>query len=151
MSTPSSDIGFCCEQVILEILSTNAQLSALNPVHEDADTDVTNARIVIQAMHVYPEAPNQLVASKNVRRVEMQVMIRHSMGQSTASDLYAAFGVMCKILENMDPTIYGTLPSMANFNYLCSTPALENEREKEENRRKMTKTLNFLATLKNTS
>lgn len=151
MSNPISDIGWCTEQVILEMLSTNPQLAALNPVHEDADTDVTNARIVIQAMHVYPEAPNQLVASKNVRRVEMQVMIRHSLGQSTAADLYAAFGVMCKILENIDVSLYPGLPSFTNFNYLCVTPALENEREKEENRRKMIKTLNFLATLKVTS
>lgn len=151
MSTPSSDLGWCTEQVILEILSTNAQLSALNPVHEDADTDVTNARIVIQAMHVYPEAPNQLVASKNVRRVEMQIMIRHSLGQQTASDLYAAFGVMCKMLENMDVSLYPGLPSFQYFDYLCYTPARENEREKEENRRKMIQTLNFLATLKNTS
>lgn len=149
MSIPTTDIGWCCEQALIEILSTNAQLSALNIVHEDADTDATKNRIVVNAQHVYPEAPNQINAEKNVRRVEMQVMIRQSLGQGIASDLYAAYGTMCQILENTDPSLYGTLPSMTQFLYLCVTPALENEREKEENRRKLLKTLNFLAILIN--
>ncbi len=147
MSQPTSDIGFCCEQVIIEVLSTNAQLAALNPVHEDVDTDMTNNRIVAQAMHVYPEAPNQINPEKNIRRVEMQIMIRQAMGQSTANQLYAAYGTMCQLLENMDVNELGSLPSFALFKYLCFTPALENERQKEENRRKMIKTLNFLAIL----
>lgn len=142
----SSDIGWCAEQVIIEILSANASLSALKPTHADDDTDVTNNRIVAEAMHVYMEAPNQLVAAKNVRRVEMRVMIRQAMGQSTAPELYNSFGTMCRLLE--DTTGFAG-PSLAYFAFLVITPALENEREREENRRKMIKSLNFLAILAN--
>lgn len=142
----SSDVGWCCEQVVIEILSANVILSALRPTHADDDTDVTNNRIVAEAVHVYMEAPNQLVATKNVRRVEMRVSIRQAMGQMSAPDLYNAYGAMCRALE--DTTGFAG-PSLAYFTYLVITPALENEREREENRRKMTKTLNFLAILAN--
>lgn len=146
---PNSDIGWNCEQALIEILSTNSELAALAPTHEDVDTDIDKTRIIVKADRVLPEAPNPRNPQLNVRRIQMRVMIRVGMGQMTADALYANFGTLCQIMENMDGATYGQLPSMKAFSYLQPTLALENEREKEDNRRKMVKTLDFLAILKN--
>lgn len=146
---PITDIGWNCEQALVEILSTNPVLAALGVIHEDADKDVTVTRIVIQAMHVQPEAPNPRNPALNVRKVSMTCMIRQSLGTGTANDLYSTFGTLCQIIENLNSPQYGALPGMSAFLYLQPTVALENEREKSDNRRKMIKTIDFLAILKN--
>jgi hypothetical protein len=144
------DIGFCCEKVLIQILSQTPSLGALAPKHADEDTDSQNARIVVKAEAVYPEAPNPRDPQRNVRRIEMRAQIRASLGQMTAPALHAAYGEMCQIIENMDGPTYAAIPALALFTYLVPKLDLENSRENDEQRRRLMKTFSFLAILKNT-
>lgn len=149
MSLPQQDIGWCCEEALIQILNQTPALLALKPTHADADTDTENIRITIKAERIMPEAPNPRSQQLNVRRVEMKVMIRASLGQMIAPDLYANYGIMCQVLENMDGPTYAAIPALLYFSYLVPTLNLENERDKDDNRRKMIKNITFLAILRN--
>jgi hypothetical protein len=145
--TPTTEIGFNAEQVLIEILSTIPQLFALTPVHEDADMDNTKNRIVVQCEERLEESPNYLVPTQTVYRLKMKVMVRAALGQSSAGDLYSAFGTICDTLENINGPSFSTLPSIAKFTMLVFAPGQESTREKEENRRKMTKALDLVGYL----
>lgn len=145
----NTDIGWNCEEVVIQILNQTASLKSLNPVHEDSDNDIDSRRIIVQAEKVDNEAPNANNEQLSVKRVYMKVLIRSGLGQMSANDLYSNFGTMCGVLENMGQPIYNSLPALANFSYLVLTPDLGTDREKEDNRRKMTKNFEFLAILKN--
>lgn len=144
------DIGYCCEKVLIQILSQTPALQVLNPRHADEDTPTDATRIVIKAEGVYPEAPNPRDPQRNVRRVEIRAQIRASLGQMTAPDIHSAYGLMCQVIENMDGSIYSNIPALNLFTFLVPKVDLENSRENDEQRRKLMKTFSFLAILKNT-
>lgn len=148
MSQSSLDIGWCVEEMLIQILSQTPALLALNPTHQDADVDTENVRIVVKAERVLREAANPRNPQLNVRKVEMRIQIRASLGQIEAPQLYSDYGLMCQILENMDGAQYASLPALAYFIFLQPTLELGNEREQDGNRRKMIKTMSFLAILK---
>jgi len=146
----SLDIGWCCEAVIIQILQQNPALAALNPKHADEDTPTDNIRIVVKADGVFPEAPNPRNPQLNVRRVDMRVLIRASLGEMTAPEIHTAYGTMCQVLENMDGLTYASIPALSFFSFLVPKVDLQNSRENDEQRRKLMKTFSFLAILKNT-